>query len=424
MAKILLVDDSATDRHLFSELLKQDDEFQVVDCADGDVALSLVVEERPDLVLTDMQMPNMDGLQLVQQLRRSHPELPVILITGQGSEDLATKALRAGAAGYIAKSRGQEELVKTLRHVLWMNEADETDQRIRDATTMVHHELSLANDESLIPGLLSLTRRLLLEYCRCDPVMLLQCETALEEAVLNAIYHGNLDFKQLAGLDFDVSSRVKQARIMTAEPPYSDRRVTVSIHLTRDECRFVVRDEGAGFDIKEVSSLGLTQSLRGEAGRGLFLMWAFMDKVVFDKTGNSVTMFKKLSKTAPTSGQNRIDEPAQTAGPILATLHAMDGTAPLHLRRRRATVGTDPGCQVVIPDAEISEHHCVLFVHEGWWFVRDLESKHGIRINGQKFKQHLLQPDAALTLGTREYRITYEPQELGASGANPPADPT
>lgn len=424
MTDILLVDDSPVDRRLFATLLGEEKDFEVRSCEDGQAALDAMNSKLPDIVVTDMQMPGMDGLELVQQIRRRYSSTPVILITGQGSEDLATKGLRAGAAGYVPKSNSTDLLTTTIRHVLQLNKTSQIEPRIREFTSLVQYELKLANDETLIPGTLQLIRQRLNDIAAIDPVTLLQIEVALEHAIMNAIYHGNLDFSQHAGIKFDEQSRIKEARILCEKVPFRDRRVSVVVRAVPGEARFVVKDEGRGFDVKEVSSLGLTQSLRGDFGQGLFLMWAFMDKVIFDKVGNTVTLLKKLEKPADAEQQLAVSEveKSQEKEALVVLVHKPSGKR-YAIRNERATIGRDPSCDVEIDGSSVSHHHCLLILHEGWWFVRDLKSKNGIRVNGTKHDSHLLPPASILSVGSVEFAVEYQPHKLGGVGITPPLSP-
>ena len=85
MAKVLVVDDSAVDRRLVGGLLSRDGKHQVEYAVDGTDALSKLREYSPDLVVTDLQMPNRSGLELVSAIRLHHSNVPVILTTGHGS---------------------------------------------------------------------------------------------------------------------------------------------------------------------------------------------------------------------------------------------------------------------------------------------------------------------------------------------------
>src|SRR5437868_6162930 len=127
MTKVLIVDDSPVDRLLAGRLLERppdpDDPadhpaLTVLYAANGAEALALLRTERPDAVLTDMQMPDGDGLGLVQEIRLKYPLIPVILMTAHGSEDVAVKALHFGAASYVPKTDLSRDLRETVGAVL------------------------------------------------------------------------------------------------------------------------------------------------------------------------------------------------------------------------------------------------------------------------------------------------------------------
>lgn len=112
MAKVLVVDDSRTDRVLAKSLLECRPGLEMLECrtglsvldvAGGDEALEVLQRDLPDLVLTDMVMPGMSGLELVETIRGRFPLLPVILMTAHGSEDITMEALQKGAASYVPK---------------------------------------------------------------------------------------------------------------------------------------------------------------------------------------------------------------------------------------------------------------------------------------------------------------------------------
>src|SRR5262245_17181521 len=107
---ILVVDDSPLDQRLAGGLLEKHFNCTVRYAADGKEAVGQMAQELPDLVLTDLQMPQMDGLELVQVVKTEFPVVPVILITAHGSEEIAAQALRRGAASYVPKRRLAQDL--------------------------------------------------------------------------------------------------------------------------------------------------------------------------------------------------------------------------------------------------------------------------------------------------------------------------
>lgn len=118
MADILVVDDSAADRELAGHLLEAQDGWSVAYAADGKQALAYLEAHAPDLVVTDLQMPDLDGLGLVEQVKEHYPLLPVIVITAKGSEETAAKALETGAASYVVKKALVRDLVDTVERLL------------------------------------------------------------------------------------------------------------------------------------------------------------------------------------------------------------------------------------------------------------------------------------------------------------------
>src|SRR5262245_39736947 len=124
MTLVLVVDDSPVDRHLAGSLLRESGAFSVEFAEHGAEALARVQQLPPDIVVTDLQMPEVDGLQLIESLKKTHPQIPIVVMTSRGSESHAVKALRSGAASYLPKSRSASALTQTVEDVLAVARAD------------------------------------------------------------------------------------------------------------------------------------------------------------------------------------------------------------------------------------------------------------------------------------------------------------
>ncbi|HVR29175.1 MAG TPA: response regulator, partial [Thermoanaerobaculia bacterium] len=118
MLKALVVDDSKVDRLMIGGLLEKDGEIEVSYASDGAEALAKIEQSPPDLVITDLVMPELDGLQLVGEIRKRFPLVPVILCTSKGSEQTAVEALQRGAASYVPKRQLASDLRETVDSVL------------------------------------------------------------------------------------------------------------------------------------------------------------------------------------------------------------------------------------------------------------------------------------------------------------------
>lgn len=303
MPIVLVVDDSEVDRRLMGGLLSKDMEWLVEYAENGEAALDTMRVATPDVVVTDLLMPGMDGLQLVEAARQEFARVPVILVTGQGSEELASDALRKGAASYVPKQMLADALLETVEQVLALSALDHKMDRLMRCTTNIRHKFQLDNDPDLIGTLGEFVRRTLIQMRFGDPADLNHVGVALEEALLNALCHGNLELsaEQLPvvrqQLHDEGRSEVLEKR--RQEQPYAGRKILVGFDVTNERAQFVIRDQGPGFDPKTVPSAADPASLSGECGRGLVLIQNFMDEVAFDDGGNELRMVLKRPVAQP-----------------------------------------------------------------------------------------------------------------------------
>jgi len=116
-ARILIVDDEESTRELFAELLQRWG-YEVDQTADGHAALKIAAESRPDVIISDLVMPKLDGLALVRALREEQPDTPVVIITGKGSIDAAVEAVREGVFDFVEKPLDPARLKVILQRAL------------------------------------------------------------------------------------------------------------------------------------------------------------------------------------------------------------------------------------------------------------------------------------------------------------------
>lgn len=296
MPTILVVDDSAVDRRLVGGLLEKKTVCTIEYAADGVEALARMKDAVPDLVVTDLMMPGMDGLELVKAVRIHYPKLPVILMTAHGSEALAIEALERGAASYVPKSQLAGRLPATMEEVLALARADRSHEKLLGCLARTEFTFYLDNDAALIDPLVDLVQKMVAGMGLCDFTGRLQIGVAMKEALLNALFHGSLEIGMGGAPEGEDEllqekdlSLVEQRR---SEPPYRDRKIFVEVKISTDAARFVVRDEGPGFDVAAVPDPGDWGALERERGRGLSLMRTFMDELTYNDVGNQVTMVK------------------------------------------------------------------------------------------------------------------------------------
>ena len=299
MTRVLVVDDDRSMASEFETLLR-DGGCEVKLAADGREALRLIRDDLPDVVLTDLEMPEMDGLELVQTIRREFPALPVILMTAMGGEAAAAHALQHGAASYVRKQNLAREVVRTIGSVLAVSSCLSQEQRLLDCLENEQLNFVLDNDWELVTPLLRYLEQAASLLHPGDPTDRMRVGIAVNEALLNAIQHGNLELnsdlrQEDERLYYDLGEQRRQ------ESPYRDRRVLVRATLSRSEAVYVIEDEGPGFDPRTAPDPKDPANIHRIGGRGLMLIRMFMDSVEYNETGNRITLRKSYRASSSTS---------------------------------------------------------------------------------------------------------------------------
>ena len=116
MIRILVADDHEVVRDGLRLVLETEEDFEVVgEAGDGARAVQLAEELHPDVILMDLRMPGMDGLQAIEKIRAGWPEIAVVILTTYNEDDLMIRGLRAGARGYLLKDTNRQTLFHSLR---------------------------------------------------------------------------------------------------------------------------------------------------------------------------------------------------------------------------------------------------------------------------------------------------------------------
>ena len=134
---ILIVDDEKTILQSLSGILS-DEGYETISATNGYEALKIIEEESPDLVLLDIWMPGMDGLETLQEIKRTNPFLPVIFISGHGTIETAVKATKMGGYDFIEKPLSIEKVVVTINNALNFRRLEEENRFLRKKTLEKH----------------------------------------------------------------------------------------------------------------------------------------------------------------------------------------------------------------------------------------------------------------------------------------------
>ena len=117
--KILLCDDQAVIRDGLEMLLSLEKDFQIVGLAqDGAEAVELAGQKQPDLILMDLKMPIMNGIEATREIRSKYPQIKILVLTTYDDDEWVFDAIRAGASGYLLKDTSRQKIVEAIRGTL------------------------------------------------------------------------------------------------------------------------------------------------------------------------------------------------------------------------------------------------------------------------------------------------------------------
>ncbi len=292
---ILVVDDSPVEQRLVGRLLEKGlSDVKVTYAANGKEAFESISLTMPEMVISDLRMPVMNGLELVESIKTRGFAVPVILMTSYGNEEIAVKALQAGAASYVPKLARDKILIETVKNVLSMSRGQSNRRRVLSTLDSVQSSFVLGNDCSLISPLIDYLQEQIGMLRLFEDMQLTRIAVAIHESLTNAIYHGNLELdSELRQDDEGDFHRLADERRKDAQ--YADRKVRMTATMSRNALQIVIQDEGPGFDPNAVRDPTEEVNMDRIGGRGLLLIRSFMDEVKHNSKGNELTLIKRAT---------------------------------------------------------------------------------------------------------------------------------
>lgn len=292
MKSILVIDDEKSIRDMLRAGLTKYG-YNFYDAADGKNGIEVYKRARPDIVLTDVKMPEMSGLELTRALKEIEYDTDIVIMTGYGSEELVIEALRSGATNYVKKPISLNELFTILDGIILNRERRRKSKVIKDVVVFEKKKLVIDNNISHIWGIIN---QILFNIPNeVSDAVLEGMRLGLYEIILNAIEHGNL------GILYEEKSEAIQnntyLKLLESRSSQADRkqkRVFINCTIDHMELSAEIRDQGKGFDFHEFAEPESREETLRAHGRGIFLTSLYFDRLEYNEPGNMVTISKRF----------------------------------------------------------------------------------------------------------------------------------
>lgn len=261
--RVLVADEAGSCQRLVDWFVKRN--FVATGREDGMKALQAFREGYYDLVLTDLILPGITGMQLLQAIKEINPRVPVIMISGYGSVETVVEALKLGAENFLIKPLSDEDLLKVVDQAMSISSSSLESKIFTGKSNQVTY-LQCPSSSDVIPKVVFLAAQSAVNIGYAEHDLDNNIKLAIVEAVTNAMEHGN---------KWD-----------------EKKNVDITIDVTSSIFKITIQDYGSGFDYKHRPDPTDPENILLERGRGVFLMQAIMDEVFFSDEGRRVEMIK------------------------------------------------------------------------------------------------------------------------------------
>lgn len=292
--KILFVDDEETIRELFWEYFK--DEFNVTLASDGLEAFTISNQNTFDLIISDISLPKLNGIQFIQKLRADGNQTPFLVITGDSDIQIAIDVFRMGAVDFFLKPFRMEALRSRIKKfenadvdLTLLFNSGEIIQFSADCKIKLRPQIKKLN------SYIAFIVKQILNSPLATQEDLISIKIVLYELLANAIEHG------VAGVSYAEKQECLEANedyFKLVDSRCAENNTSVFVEISMDDVgiTIVIRDEGTGFAVSQIPNPVINPAANLVSGRGIFLAKMNIDSIVYNEKGNEVRFFKTWYK--------------------------------------------------------------------------------------------------------------------------------
>lgn len=262
--------------------------YEVILAESGNEGIEKFREFSPDIVISDIRLPDKSGNIVVKEIKELDPDVPIIVITGYSDHNLILSAMKNGAVELLKKPFKPKDLKYLVSKI------ETLFKKIKEKLSASFLEwekrhLKISNDIHIIPSVTDFI------FSNVDYIFseISFMKIGLQEILINAIEHGNLN------ISYEEKQKLLQAgdynRILkekASHPDFVDKFVDIKVFSTPDYLKIIVEDMGEGFDLSSIPDPENPENFLNESGKGIMMTLNAYDDVQYNKKGNKVTLVK------------------------------------------------------------------------------------------------------------------------------------
>ena len=296
--KILVVDDEQQICSMIVRLLNINN-YQADTASNGKEALAKIQENEYEIVLTDIKMPEMDGIALIKAAKEFKPNLIFIVISGFGTLDIVIETMKIGAINFIKKPISVVELLSTIKKaedlILSRNLPIEMSRFIEHVEKVIKiGAKDLIDQMNIVVNYLTQD----LTQFGLNPVKVENIIMALYETLNNAVEHGCLHLEKILSREsdpelFENYLQLKLERVN--KPEFQNKPIHIVMKIEHEMLSYRISDPGEGFDYSHVVDQSKESVFSNQLSKGIFLIKNAVDEIKFNDKGNEIQLNIRLS---------------------------------------------------------------------------------------------------------------------------------
>ena len=308
---IAVVDDEEEIRSILHKKLSKIG-YNILTFIEAESLLDLINSKKEDidLVITDIKLPGMDGIELLRQIDNLDSPMPVLLITGHGNIENAIQALRYGAHDFIRKPFNLSEITSTVNRILRGKREEKLTDNLGQYILYEKRLFEIPSDTTACNVISYILTKDLTSSGFCSRTTAGNISLALKEAIDNAMIHGNLEISSEIIENKGIKEFYEEVEKRKNSEGFSGRKITVYYELVRDYVEYIIEDDGKGFDYSMLPDPRDPENFYKNSGRGLLIIRTLMDEVDWNSKGNTIRL-RKYRVTDEKEGSQELEKASE-----------------------------------------------------------------------------------------------------------------